>query len=462
MKKLTIKVFALFILATLIFPKNCLSMVPDFLDNEDPQNSRFLRCSIKIPLGLTDETAHHLVFPTGTLITEISSKISQKRVELGLSPHIPLDQQHHFLQGWQTAKDITITAPMSSQIIKICVKQGDRVKRGESVCIMETMKMEHWARSPCSGKIVHCCIQKGEKVGHQTALFTLLPDVPSWEDGDAAQILAHRDVLLSFFPWEMGSVIEKLSPDAGVLLGNEDETIERDLALENENLPFVEIPQGEEILSTHIPLEIAAISPLVKPVPQELVDKNSSFSSLPILSPDACQNSPKNISSPSPREDETQEVPMKNKLPHPAVSSQETTLSSCTLLEAASLLKQRGIRKAERKMAHSTALYEIESYCSNPQAVGRGKSLTAFEEIDYDSLFSLIKWVFGLFTLLILLTKPRKKYELKTLKSFTILNGYGLLAHKKRANNRNDKLWPQKTSRGRNRRIPIRKCLYVA
>ena len=46
-----------------------------------------------------------------------------------------------------------VKAPMPGLIINIAVKEGDEVKKGDTLLILEAMKMENVLKSPCDGKI---------------------------------------------------------------------------------------------------------------------------------------------------------------------------------------------------------------------------------------------------------------------------------------------------------------------
>ena len=53
------------------------------------------------------------------------------------------------------------------------VKPGDRVKKGQTVCILEAMKMENEIMSPCDGKVVSVSVAKGAAVESGTLLCVI-------------------------------------------------------------------------------------------------------------------------------------------------------------------------------------------------------------------------------------------------------------------------------------------------
>ena len=62
----------------------------------------------------------------------------------------------------QTIKDIK--APMPGKILEIICKEGDELKKGDKVLILEAMKMENILKSPGEGKVKTIKISTGENV----------------------------------------------------------------------------------------------------------------------------------------------------------------------------------------------------------------------------------------------------------------------------------------------------------
>ncbi|HOV71470.1 MAG TPA: biotin/lipoyl-binding protein [Dysgonamonadaceae bacterium] len=58
-----------------------------------------------------------------------------------------------------------MTSPMPGNIVKILVKEGDTVKRGDGLVILEAMKMENTIPSEFSGKVARVYVKKGDNVG---------------------------------------------------------------------------------------------------------------------------------------------------------------------------------------------------------------------------------------------------------------------------------------------------------
>lgn len=57
-----------------------------------------------------------------------------------------------------------IESPMPGNILKISVKVGDEVKKGQTVFVLEAMKMENEIAAPIAGKIVEIKANAGDAV----------------------------------------------------------------------------------------------------------------------------------------------------------------------------------------------------------------------------------------------------------------------------------------------------------
>ncbi len=65
-----------------------------------------------------------------------------------------------------------VSAPMPGTILDVKVANGDAVKKGQVLVILEAMKMENEIMAPCDG-VVTSVIAKGTSVETGTALCTI-------------------------------------------------------------------------------------------------------------------------------------------------------------------------------------------------------------------------------------------------------------------------------------------------
>ncbi len=66
-----------------------------------------------------------------------------------------------------------VNAPMPGNILKIEVKQGDTVKAGQLMVILEAMKMENEIVAPKAGTVAQVVAKVGDKVDTGAALIVI-------------------------------------------------------------------------------------------------------------------------------------------------------------------------------------------------------------------------------------------------------------------------------------------------
>ena len=54
-----------------------------------------------------------------------------------------------------------IEVPMTGKIIRVDVKPGDEVKEGDTLCILESMKMENPILTPVNGTVAEIKVSEG-------------------------------------------------------------------------------------------------------------------------------------------------------------------------------------------------------------------------------------------------------------------------------------------------------------
>jgi biotin carboxyl carrier protein len=67
----------------------------------------------------------------------------------------------------------TIKAPMPGTILKVNVSNGQAVKKGDVLFVLEAMKMENEIMAPCDGTVSAVSVANGASVENGTALCTL-------------------------------------------------------------------------------------------------------------------------------------------------------------------------------------------------------------------------------------------------------------------------------------------------
>ncbi len=66
-----------------------------------------------------------------------------------------------------------VTAPMPGTILNVLVNAGDSVKKGQTMLVLEAMKMENDIVAPCDGTVTSILAKKGDTVNASDPLATI-------------------------------------------------------------------------------------------------------------------------------------------------------------------------------------------------------------------------------------------------------------------------------------------------
>jgi len=75
--------------------------------------------------------------------------------------------------------EYTLVAPMPGLVVKVPVKAGKKVDKGDVLVILESMKMQNELRSPHDGTIIEVFVRKGDRVEKREPLVVI-----DQEEGD--------------------------------------------------------------------------------------------------------------------------------------------------------------------------------------------------------------------------------------------------------------------------------------
>ena len=118
----------------------------------------------RIEARIDGELARASVYPTGDTVFIVSNgnteRIEQQRVDVGDFRSIANPQGN-------------VAAPMPGAITAVAVAAGDFVKAGQTLMVLEAMKMEHTIVAPGDGKVATINVSPGERVDEGTELLAL-------------------------------------------------------------------------------------------------------------------------------------------------------------------------------------------------------------------------------------------------------------------------------------------------
>lgn len=69
--------------------------------------------------------------------------------------------------------ELILTSPMPAKVFRVLVKQGDAVKNGQDLIILEAMKMEHAICATKDGIVASCTIAEGDRIDAGETLVVL-------------------------------------------------------------------------------------------------------------------------------------------------------------------------------------------------------------------------------------------------------------------------------------------------
>ena len=106
----------------------------------------------------------------GSLIVEIDgSPRLAHAAKSGDNWWVHIDGRTHAVQFHEqgrsgpAASEGSLTAPMPGTIMEMNVKQGQRVREGQTLMVLEAMKMEHRIQSPKAGEITKWNYNQGDR-----------------------------------------------------------------------------------------------------------------------------------------------------------------------------------------------------------------------------------------------------------------------------------------------------------
>lgn len=76
------------------------------------------------------------------------------------------------LDNLSASKILQVKAPMPGLVLSVLVNEGDEVKKGDNLLVLEAMKMENMIKSPTDGEIKSVAVKQGDKVEKNELLIS--------------------------------------------------------------------------------------------------------------------------------------------------------------------------------------------------------------------------------------------------------------------------------------------------
>jgi acetyl/propionyl-CoA carboxylase alpha subunit/acetyl-CoA carboxylase carboxyltransferase component len=135
---------------------------PDFAANRIATD--FIDTHIATLVGVTREIARPLFFATGGTVGELAPKA--REAVAGPAGSVP------------------VLAPLQGTVVAIEVAEGDLVRPGQQIAVLESMKMEHLVAAPHGGKVTKVAAANGVTLMHGEPILFL---EPAEVEGDKAE-----------------------------------------------------------------------------------------------------------------------------------------------------------------------------------------------------------------------------------------------------------------------------------
>lgn len=78
-----------------------------------------------------------------------------------------------FMSFGDSGGEVSIRAPMPGMIVRVAVVEGQQVSKGETLVILESMKMENELKAPRGGTVHHVYVTPGGSVEQNKVLVTI-------------------------------------------------------------------------------------------------------------------------------------------------------------------------------------------------------------------------------------------------------------------------------------------------
>nr|MBC7613369.1 acetyl-CoA carboxylase biotin carboxyl carrier protein subunit [Pseudopedobacter sp.] len=138
---------------------------------------------INIDFKRIDDKRFHLIYKHQSFLAELVNideaekkmviKVNQNNYNLDIRDQFDELLKNLGLENLNSVKIKEIKAPMPGLVLKIIAKEGEDVKKGDNLLILEAMKMENMIKAPADIKIKKIQIKEGDKVEKNQIMLIL-------------------------------------------------------------------------------------------------------------------------------------------------------------------------------------------------------------------------------------------------------------------------------------------------
>ncbi len=120
-----------------------------------------------------DSNSNRLLLKTGEKSKLVHIVKIKDSFWIHLDGRVHIVNVHEVGHSSQKQNEGGLVAPMPGTIIQIFVKEGQRVRKGQNIMVIEAMKMEHKIQSPRDGEVTSLFHEVGQRVDMDALLVEI-------------------------------------------------------------------------------------------------------------------------------------------------------------------------------------------------------------------------------------------------------------------------------------------------
>jgi propionyl-CoA carboxylase alpha chain len=127
-------------------------------------------------LTVVEVATDRVVLERDGLRTSYDVAITGDTVEVdAVSGHVRLTVVPRFTDPADAVASGSLLAPMPGTVVRVAVAEGDAVEAGQTVLVLEAMKMQHTVTAPQAGTVTRMSVQPGAQVAANEVLVVVEP-----------------------------------------------------------------------------------------------------------------------------------------------------------------------------------------------------------------------------------------------------------------------------------------------
>ncbi|MDI1286418.1 MAG: acetyl-CoA carboxylase biotin carboxylase subunit [Reyranella sp.] len=133
------------------------------------------------PIRLAADTTERLLHVDGRVVGNALFHIDGDDIVVDLDAHTVrfTDKTYAPPATAAAGSDGKLRAPMDGRIVAIKVAPGDTVARGQTLVVLEAMKIQHQLKAALDAKVESVSVHEGQQVANRTVLVTMATDAPA-------------------------------------------------------------------------------------------------------------------------------------------------------------------------------------------------------------------------------------------------------------------------------------------